>query len=68
MYAEGMKGDIFVADVEELQSLDASENLCSKTQRKRSFRAKRTEMNWYSLAQMEQSSCQEMIKYSEHPL
>ena len=28
------KGDIWVSDVQELQNLDASENLCSEGQRK----------------------------------
>ena len=58
------KGDILIADIEELKILDASEILELSTERKLS--CQRLEKHSESRAQMVQSSWQERIKNYEH--
>ena len=61
------KGDIFVADAEELEILDTSE-IHARRLNERRFPCQRMEKNSYSFSQMDQSRWQEEIKYSENQL
>ena len=56
-----------VADIEELENLDASENSCSKRSvRRKSQRRKRVNLT-YPRSKMEQSNCLEEIRFPENP-
>ena len=67
LYAGGIwKGDILVADVEELEILEVSEIHARRLHAKEIITPKRV-YNSYSQSQMEKLSCLEKIKFSEDP-
>ena len=62
------KGDALIADLEELENVEASEKLSSTNQRKRIIDQTKKEMNSDSHLQMVQRNCQEETTNSENPL
>ena len=60
------KGDALVADIEELETMDASENLLEKTQCERGDFSKKNE-NLFFQSQMDEPKPLEEIKIWEHP-
>ena len=61
------KGDILIADLEDLENLDASDIYPRRIKAKRYWSLKKM-MNSYSQSQMVQQNCQEETTISEYPL